>query len=126
MARRSPILLCVLAACAAGCGREADPRIALCAQVLERRLPRARVVETAADPARGSATLRYEAARGAEAPGSGSLECRIEASGSAGALRVVAATLDGEALPEAELTVINADLLLADLRRADPQRQGSR
>lgn len=98
------------------CGRAPDPATALCAQVLERRLPGARVVASSASAL--EAELRFEVGGGwREEPTRGQLACAFE-EGERGSLRLRGASLDGAAFTRAELTVVNADLWLADLRRA--------
>jgi hypothetical protein len=102
---------------ALACAPDREPAVELCTDVLTRRFPEAHVVEVTSEPLH--AALDFELGeRWKRLPG-GRLECRFDQVGSGGALRLYAATLDGVALTTAELTVINADLLLADMRRAD-------
>jgi hypothetical protein len=124
------LLFGLVATTGLACAPKPDPRTALCESVLARRLPRARVVDTRVDRGASRVTLAFESARGVTVPTAGRLECETMAS-DAGGLRLRSARLDGAPLPEAEMAVINADLLLADLRQADPgpvaaARAGSR
>jgi hypothetical protein len=95
-----------------GCARERDVVTDLCASVLSQKRPDARVVEAA--PALDRSRIVYELhdARG-------SIECRVEAPESGG-LRLASVALDGEPITAAELTTLNVELFLADLRRSDP------
>lgn len=108
---------CAAALLAVACARDREPALELCTDVLTRRFPEARVVETTSDAS--SAAVAFALGDRWKALPGGRLECHFDEVGSGGALRLHAATLDGVALTTAELTVINADLLLADMRRAD-------
>lgn len=105
---------CALAGFA--CARTPDPTATLCAQVLARREPDARVVAATASAL--DAELRFELGGDWRSePEQGRIECVFE-EGERGNLRLRSARLDGAALTRAELAVVNADLWLADLRRA--------
>ena len=101
------------------CAGAPDPASTTCLRVLSRRLPEARVVDV--DAARGQrAVVRFELPeRDDEAQRR--LECTVEQTGSGGGWRVRSATLDGVALTNAELAVVNADLFLHELARAGSQ-----
>jgi hypothetical protein len=117
--RRSWLAWGAALAFAAGCGRATAPPIAACSEILAQRVPTARVVDHVAE-AEFDAVLDYEIGswwRRWEPPVPGRLACSFE-EGPRGELRLRAATLDGVALTSAEITVINADLLLASMRRA--------
>lgn len=104
----------VLALSALACARAPDPAGATCVHVLKRRLPDAEVVDVTS--ARGGrAAVRFELG---EKRVPGHLACTVEATGSGGSWRVREATLDGVALTDAELAVVNADLFLHALARA--------
>lgn len=98
------------------CGRERAPSVEACAEILARRIPAARVVEARSD-AEVHAALDYEIGEWWKSRERGRLECAFEEH-AGGGLRLAGATLNGVALGATEVTVINADLLFADLRRA--------
>jgi hypothetical protein len=107
-----------LALSALACAGAPDPASTTCLRVLSRRLPEARVVDV--DAARGArAIVRFELPERDEAQRR--LECTVEQTGSSGGWRVRSATLDGVALTDAELAVVNADLFLHELARAGSQ-----
>jgi hypothetical protein len=116
---RSTRLACGVAVLVAfGCGRDVAPPVAACTDILAMRVPAARVVDQVADEELGAA-LDYEVGswwRRWEEPVTGHLACSFE-SGPRDTLRLHAATLDGVAFTNAEIAVINADLLLAEMRR---------
>jgi hypothetical protein len=104
---------------AAACGHGDAPAVRACGEVLESRLPAARVTNGAAGTELDAA-IDYEVREAWwrwREPVRGRLECAF-APGPHGALRLTAATLDGVELSRTELTIVNADLLLADMRRA--------
>jgi hypothetical protein len=103
---------CLIAGLA--CARDRDIVTDLCASVLAQKRPDARVVETSPPPAPDRSRLVYELREAR-----GSIECRVEAPESGG-LRLASVALDGEPVTAAELTALNVELFLADLRRADP------
>ncbi|MBS1106369.1 MAG: hypothetical protein H6Q91_1871 [Deltaproteobacteria bacterium] len=111
------IAFCAAALFALACAPDREPAVELCTDVLTRRFPEARVVEATSDAS--DAAVAFELGDRWKALPGGRLECHFDEVGSGGAIRLRAATLDGVAFTTAELTVINADLLLADLRRAD-------
>ena len=115
--RRRTRWICVVAAlAAAGCGRGWNPPVEACAQILKTRLPDARVASIAIQAADG-ASLDYELGAFWDDPKHGTIECSFEPQPDQG-LRLRAAALDGQPFTAAELTVINADLLLAAMQRA--------
>jgi hypothetical protein len=97
------------------CADDHGARVELCAGILERRLPASEVVEIARHPSDGP-EITYDAVDEDGAPVRGRLECKLERSRSGG-LRVRSVTLDGRPLSEAEIVVLNANLLLDDLDR---------
>jgi hypothetical protein len=101
---------------ALGCGRAWNAPVEACAQILKTRIPAARVASIAIDAPDG-ASLDYEIGRFWEDPRRGSIACEFETQPDGG-LRLRAAALDDQILTEAEVTVINADLLLAAMQRA--------
>lgn len=104
---------------ALACARAPDPASATCARVLSRRLPEARVVAIDADRRASRAVVRFEVGEEwGQEPVRGQLACAVEPVGSEGGWRVREATLDGVALTDAELAVVNADLFLQELARA--------
>jgi hypothetical protein len=122
--RHAIVLVPVAAAlslAALGCASRVEPAAEICALVLARRLPAARVVTAVAAPPALEAAIDFEVGGGWwTQPSRGSLRCAFEA-GERGSLRLRGATLNGVAFTRAELTIVNADLLLADMRRADAE-----
>lgn len=114
MRHRAVALLAGLALSAPACARSPDPASATCLHVLSRRLPEAKVLDVRAGQG-PSALVRFEL--GAD-HAEGHLACTVERTGSDGGWRVHSATLDGVALSDAELAVVNADLFLSELARA--------
>jgi hypothetical protein len=107
---------------AAACSARVEPAAELCAQVLGRRVPAARVLEAAAAPDSLRAAVRFDVGGSWWEEGvAGRLDCAFEI-GERGSLRLRAASLDGVALTSAELTIVNVELLLADMRSADAAR----
>ena len=108
--------LAAAALCGLACGDEAALGTRVCTEILGLRAPAAEVVETWAG-ARGVA-LDYRV--GDEAGETfHRLECTL-AETEPGRLRARAIRVDGLELSEAELVLVNSDLLLAEIRRADP------
>lgn len=100
----------------AACEEAAPPSAQACAEILALQRPAAEVVETWLGA--GSVTLDYRLAEdGAES--SHRLECSLAETAS-GRLRARSLRLDGHELSEAELLLVNSELLLAEIRRADP------
>jgi len=117
MRHRAVALLAGLALSAPACARPPDPASATCLHVLARRLPEAKVLDV--QEQRGaSALVHFELGAG---HAEGRLACTVERTGSDGGWRIRSATLDGVALTEAELAVVNADLFLSELARAGSQ-----
>lgn len=109
----------VLLMASSACGREPVPSVAVCAEILARRFPDARVVQSQSQSDTSShAMLDFEIGAWWKRAERGQLTCSFEEQPNGG-LRLLHATLDGVAFSATERTVINADLLLADLRRAD-------
>lgn len=109
-------IACAATLLASACGRERAPAVEACAEILARRVPAARVVEARSDVAIHAA-LDYEIGEWWKSRERGRIVCAFEEH-PGGGLRLARATLDGVALGATEVTVINADLLFADLRRA--------
>lgn len=109
-------LACAALLWGAGCGRDSTPSIAACAEILAARAPAARVV-AAEHESYTSVALDFEIGRRWREQVRGRLACEFEAQPNGG-LRLRAAALDGVPFTNAELTVVNADLLLAEMRRA--------
>lgn len=101
-----------------GCGREKEEGGELCSALLARTLPSARVLEARRESTLRR-TLRFEATDGDGERVEGTFRCELETARSGG-LRVKAVLVDGRELSEEELVLINADLLLDDLRRHAP------
>ena len=100
----------------AACERVQAPSVEACAEILARRIPESRVVEAVATEG-AQVTLDYELGRWWDDPEHGSLVCSFEELANGG-VRLRDATLDGVAFTDNERTVINVDLLLADMRRS--------
>jgi len=107
-------LLTALLPAAACQGPGPPPPTRICLALLARKLPAAQVIEVAGADRRTE--IRYRAQDADGTTSAGSFSCRFEASES-GHLRLRSAALDGRPLLPAELTVMNADLLLEDLHR---------
>jgi len=111
-----PLRFCALLAVAAlACAKQAAPEARLCLDILNRRSPAAEVLAIAAEPSESRATIAY---RIKGAPATSELECEFQPI-ETGALRVRSVAVDGQPLLEAELAIIDADLLFDDMRRAD-------
>jgi hypothetical protein len=117
-------LAAVLLVASSACGREPAPSIVVCAEILARRFPEARLVQSRADVS-AHAMLDFEIGAWWKRAERGQLTCSFEEQPNGG-LRLLHATLDGVAFSATERTVINADLLLADLRRADAATRAGR
>jgi hypothetical protein len=118
--RRTRRLACVAALLvASSCGPGVEDSVRACTEILARRIPPAHVTTGSAD-SQLDAALDYEV-RGDwwrwDDAVQGHIACAFEA-GPRGGLRLRAATLDGVDFTRAEVTVINADRLLADMQRA--------
>jgi hypothetical protein len=106
-------LLCAAFSIAApGCGNRSTPEAHLCLDILKRRSPAAQVLAIAAEPEDQRATISY---RVKGAPVTSQLACEFQAI-ETGGLRVRSVAVDGQPLLEAELAVIDADLLFSDMR----------
>ncbi len=99
-----------------GCGEQTAPRARACAEILALQSPAAEVVETWVGT--GSVAVDYRLVD-AESETSHRLECAL-AETAPGRLRARSLRLDGDELSEAELLLVNSELLLAEIRRADP------
>jgi hypothetical protein len=93
--------------------------VALCTRVLLMEFPDAELRAAAPGPAPHSPRLLFEAEPRDDFPGLGRFACETRPSAH-GTLRLESAGLDERPLSEAELALINADLLLEDLRAAAP------
>ena len=102
----------------AGCGHRSVPEAHLCLDILKRRSPAAQVVEIAAEPDLRRAAIEY---RVKGAPATSRLACEFQET-ETGGLRVRSVAVDGQPLLEAELAVIDADLLFDDMRRGGAER----
>ena len=114
----------VLPIAALACARHAAPEARLCLDILKRRSPAAEVLGVAAEPGQQRATIAY---RIKGAPATNELACEFQAI-ETGGLRVRSVAVDGQPLLEAELAVIDADLLFDDMRRVEalsPMRGGA-
>jgi len=101
---------------ASACERAIAPSVEACSAILARRIPAARVAAAESDATH--ATLDFEV--GGDwwtDPERGLLACTFEEQPNGG-LRLGEATLDGVAFTASERTVINVELLLADMRRS--------
>jgi len=105
------------------CGGQADPALHLCEQILARKRPEARIAEARVRGHQTGITYRVETPEGGT--DRGWIACDFQVADSGG-LRLRSALLDGQALTDAELAVINSELFLGDLRRADPAGGGRR
>ena len=116
--QRSAFLACgALLLVTAACGPAREPAVEACAGILARRLPESRVVEAVSDGA-AQVALDFEIGGGWwEHPEHGSLDCSF-AEQPNGGLRLQDATLNGVTFSDNERTVINVELLLADMRRS--------
>jgi len=113
---RSALLCAFLSIAALACARRAAPEARLCLDILKRRSPAAEVLAIAAEPSEQRTTIAY---RIKGAPATSELACEFQAIESGG-LRVRSVAVDGQPLLEAELAIIDADLLFDDMRRAEP------
>lgn len=114
---RAGLALAALAAlCGLACGQEAAPGTRVCAEILSLRAPGAQLVETWLGTGGVAVDYRFE---GEPADSSHRLDCALEET-EPGRLRARALHVDGRALPETELLLVNSELLLAEIRRADP------
>lgn len=113
-ARGPSLALCALVGLA--CADDAAPGLRVCAEILALRAPAAEVVETW----RGARGVAFDyRIDDAEDDGLHRLECTL-AETEPGRLRASALREDGRELSEAELVLVNSELLLAEIRRADP------
>ena len=97
-----------------GCRDDGGPSARLCAEILAIQVPGAEVVET--QPGAQGATLAY---RTPDEDAVHRLECAISEP-MPGHLRAESLRMDGRELSEAELVLVNSELLLIEIRRADP------
>lgn len=116
---RRGLLACAVTVLAAGCDRGWAPSVDACAQILATRIPAARVV-AAASAAGADAELDFEVGTWWKVEQRGHLACSFEEQ-DGGGLRLRTAAIDGQPFTSAEVTVVNADLLLADMRRTVEQ-----
>jgi hypothetical protein len=102
------------------CGDGAAPGARVCAEILALQVPGAEIVE--AWPGAGGVALAYRAPdedAGAEDAAVHRLEC-VLAEDAPGRLRAQSLRIDHRALSEAEVLLVNSELLLGEIRRADP------
>lgn len=93
----------------------------MCTEILALQVPRSEVVETW--PGAHGATLAYRI-DGEDVASVHRLECTV-GEPAPGQLRAESLRVDGRELSEAELLLVNSELLLSDIRRADPGGRGS-
>lgn len=98
------------------CADAPSPGTRVCAEILALQAPGAEVVE--AWPGAHGSALDYRVP-GEDAKGVHRIECLI-AEPEPGRLRAQSVRIEGRELSEAELVLVNAELLLAEIRRADP------
>ena len=110
---RRALCCAALLLAAASCGGRSTPEERLCVEILARRSPAAQVlaIESAPEEQRAAITYRVKGS-----PVASELDCAFQANENGG-LRVRSVAIDGEPLLEAELAVIDADLLFDDLGR---------
>jgi hypothetical protein len=101
------------------CGPEDDPGAQLCARLLEQRIPAAEVLEVTVLRPQRESRIRYEWPGADGSPVRDEIGCETEES-APGRLRARSVTLEGQQLSEAEIVLINSDLLLEDIRSAAP------
>ena len=99
------------------CGEAMAPATRACAEILALRIPDAEVVE--AWPGASAVALTYRAEDALHR-----LEC-VLAEPAPGRLRAESLRFDDRELSEGEILLVNSDLLLAEIRRADPGPPGS-
>jgi hypothetical protein len=108
------------------CSEAPAPGARACAEILAIQVPGAELVE--AWPGNGAAALTYRApdedGGGEDAP-IHRLEC-VLAEDTPGRLRAQSLRIDDRRLSEAEVVLVNSELLLGEIRRADPGPPGSR
>ena len=109
-------LACATVVLLTSCSGDLAPSIEACERILATRMPAARVTTSASD-ADLEAVLAFELGSWWEESRRGQIACSFDEQ-PAGRLRLRAATLDGQPFTTAEVTVVNADLLLADMRRS--------
>jgi hypothetical protein len=107
------------------CGEASAPGTRACAEILALQVPGAELVE--AWPGAGGVALTYrtpdEDGGGEDAP-IHRLEC-VLAQDAPGRLRAQSLRVDDRRLSEAEVLLVNSELLLGEIRRADPGPPGS-
>lgn len=123
-AARLPTLCAFLTAASAGlllaaCSETPVTPTDLCTRVLLEAFPDAKLRATPSAPRPHSPRLLFEAAPREGFPGVGRFACETQRS-LHGTLRLRSARLDERPLSDAELALINAELLLEDIRAAEP------
>ena len=114
--RRSGVTAAAALACLA-CGDGASPGTRVCAEILALQVPGAEVVE--AWPGAGGVALTYRTDAGASDETVHRLEC-VMAESAPGRLHARSLRVDDRALSEGEVLLVNSELLLQEIRRADP------
>ena len=97
------------------CADAVSPETRVCGEILELQVPGAELVQ--AWPGEQGVALDYRV-EGEDAEALHRIECLIEES-EPGRLRARSLRMDGRELSEAELVLVNSELLLAEIRRAD-------
>jgi hypothetical protein len=113
---RSSLVAVVAALAGLACAEPLAPATRACAQILALQSPEAEVL--GAWPGTRAVALDYRVEE-ADTATSHRLECAI-AEPAPGRLRADALRIDGSELSEAELLLVNSELLLTEIRRADP------
>lgn len=111
----------VAAVVGVACSDEMAPRTRVCAEILALQVPESEVVETW--PGARGATFAYRI-EGEDVPSVHQLGCELEEP-TPGRLRAKSVRVDGRDLSEAEILLLNSELLLAEIHRADPGPPGA-
>jgi len=98
------------------CGDEVAPSTRVCTEILALQVPEGEIVE--AWPGARGATFAYRT-EGEDVASVHRLECAI-AEPTPGRLRAQSLRVDGRELSDAEILLVNSELLLTEIRRADP------
>jgi hypothetical protein len=109
-------LAAVAALVGLACGDGLAPGARVCAEVLALQIPAAEIVE--AWPGAGGVALTYRV-EGEDDASVHRFEC-VMAQSAPGRLRAQSLRVDERELSEAELLLVNSELMLGEIRRADP------